>query len=175
MTCQTGECDSTRQTLRPEELGDRVRVCGRGAAMRGRILRMSWRHNLRQPIRVWISGNVSVDICFADRGHGSPEVEEVLRIPAPDLRVGDRDVALREEARAVGDVVGDMLIVRQLPQISCNLQLRVNQAVKESDFLLLRAPRIWQVRSGSESLDLVEVLCPLRAVERRRTVGAELI
>src|SRR5437867_11546941 len=167
MTCQTGECDSTRQTLRPEELGDRVRVCGRGAAMRGRILRMSWRHNLRQPIRARICGVVSVDICFADRGHGSPEVEveEVLRIPAPDLRVGDGDVALREEARAVGDVVGDMLIVRQLPQSSCNLQLRVDHTVKESDFLLLRAPRIWQVRSGSESLDLVEVLCPLRAVE----------
>src|SRR6266576_2442642 len=100
--------------------------------MRGWVLGMSWRHNLREPACVQIGGGVTVEICLADRGDGPPEIVVVLRIPAPNLRVGDRDVGLCEEASAIGDIESDMLIQCHFPQLSCDLQLRVDQAIKES-------------------------------------------
>ena len=65
-------------------------------------------------------------------------------------------------------VVREMLVHRQLSQVPVDLHLRVDRAVEQPDLLLLGAPRVRQVRRGTEGLHLVEILRPLRAVEGRR-------
>src|SRR5919109_1295712 len=79
---------------------------------------------------------VTVDVGVLNRCDRSPEVEVVLRVPAPGKGVGRRDVRLRKEPCVIGDVERQVLILRQLPQILRDLHLRVDQTVKQSNLLL---------------------------------------
>src|SRR5262245_58455544 len=135
--CSSREIDPARQTLRAEELRDRVSVGTRAAPVCRGPLRMSRRHDLRAPACVLLRPIVSVDIRVLDRGDRAPEVVKVFRVPAPDERIGLRGVDLREETRGFRDIEGQLLIQRQLSKISCYLRCGVDIPVKEPDFLLL--------------------------------------
>src|SRR5258705_13440716 len=121
MPRRSAEPDPTGQTFCAEELGDRVSVGGGTAPVRRWVLRVCWGHDLWPPAAVHLCRGVTVDIGVLDRGDRTPEIEVVLRVPASDEGVACRDVLLREEGRSLGDIEGEMLILRQPPQISSNL------------------------------------------------------
>ena len=173
--CSSGEVDAARQTLRAEELRDRVSVGTRAAPVGRRPLRMSRRHDLWPPVVLLLRCVVSVDIRVLDRGDRAPEVVKVFRVPAGNECIGLPCVDLREETRGFPDIVGQTLIERQLSQILyCYLRLRVDRAVKKP-FPSWSVLREFGRFEAPEILDFVEIFCPIPHSRAAAAINAELI
>ena len=151
--------------------------------MRGRVLGVVGRGDQRPPaglldrrrVAVVEAGRGAEAVAGhrrrVDRGHRPPEQVVVLRVHHGDHRVGADLVDHREQPRGLRHVEAHACVamLRARP-----LYWRTTFAVQKSAIVgLVRRPR--RARGGAERLDLVERGHPLRARQRRRRRGPELV
>lgn len=105
-----GAREMGRNRIGVEVLGDSDFKCPGCASIRGRVLRMSGRHDQRRPVRIRGGERIAVGIGIMDRRVGAPERVVILGIETRDESVFVRYLSHGYKARRLHrrqSVVGD--------------------------------------------------------------------